>query len=142
MTGSSAGLPPWYALPHLWKDIASKTIPEKKPELWPTPLSLPSVGIEEEEEEKKIERQKQDSTLVKKIIRLGSFHGRDDDYYRDRYKAELWALKGMSFNGREADKYFDESTVPFSGSRFSLFRDTKFPEAVMILESHGGILVS
>ena len=39
------------------------------------------------DEEKRLE----ELGSVKRVLRLGSFHGVDDPYYLDRYGAELWA---------------------------------------------------
>ena len=38
---------------------------------------------------------------VTHIVRIGAFHGRDDAFYRDHYPiAQLWTLKGMSYESR------------------------------------------
>src|ERR1700733_12527441 len=30
---------------------------------------------------------------IKHVISIGAFHGRDDQFYLDRYKAKLWTVK-------------------------------------------------
>ena len=42
---------------------------------------------------------------VENIVRIGSFHGRDDAFYKERYQAKLWELKGMPHDdGNTADR--------------------------------------
>lgn len=34
---------------------------------------------------------------VRRVIRIGGFHGRDDGYYRERYGAQIYAVEGMTY---------------------------------------------
>ena len=34
---------------------------------------------------------------VTDVIRLAGFHGRDDGFYKDRYGAKVWAVKGQRY---------------------------------------------
>jgi len=89
---------------------------------------------------------------IDNVIRLAGFHGTDDPFYKHRYGARIWAVKGQSYvSGFDADAtpFFqaDElagaaSQLPVSGSKLFVFRSAKPPEAVMVLLRDGGILIS
>ncbi len=85
--------------------------------------------------------------MVKNIIRLGAFHGQDDAFYRNRYRAKLWSLKGMKEEcGQGTDSEMDVEIVPngqtpFSGCCFYVFETSSCPEAVLHIDQEGGILV-
>lgn len=64
---------------------------------------------------------------VKNIMRIGAFHGRDDQFYRDRYKATYW---------EPGDK-----KLPISAELFS-FKSDKFKEAALLLPQNDGILIT
>ncbi len=81
---------------------------------------------------------------VRHIIKLGSFHGRDDAFYVDRYGAKLWAPAGMEYSRGETT---DETLVngqpgPNPDASTFVFDTPKFPEAILLLERHGGIIVT
>ena len=81
---------------------------------------------------------------VKNIVKLGSFHGRDDAFYMDRYGAAMWALAAME-HGRGVVRDHalnDGQPGPCAGSTTFEFATSSTPEAVLVLERHGGILVS
>jgi hypothetical protein len=89
---------------------------------------------------------------VTDVIRLAANHGMDDPFYRDRYDAKVWAVRGQrytsGFDTSAPDVYFepdvaiDESTeLPLSGARLYLIH-SKPPEGMLVLERHGGTLVS
>src|SRR6185369_1620482 len=86
------------------------------------------------------------------VIRLAANHGMDDPFYRDRYQAKVWAVSGQrytaGFNANAPDVYFepdvaiDERTeLPLAGARLYAIRSTP-PEGLLVLERHGGTLVS
>ncbi len=81
---------------------------------------------------------------IKHVIRIGSFHGKDDSFYINRYQAKLWALQGMKDeNGTPVDVSLDESTsLPIKSSSLFIFKNTNFPEACIHINSEGGILIS
>jgi hypothetical protein len=82
---------------------------------------------------------------VKNLIKIGSFHGRDDAFYLDRYPpAKLWAVKGMNHeNHRTADReLISNSDLPFPRSSFFLFETSKFPEGVIHIDQEGGIIIT
>lgn len=66
---------------------------------------------------------------VTDIIRLGAFHGRDDAFYRARYAAGLWQP------GERAE-------LPIAGAVAHVFATSRHPEAALLLEREGGILVT
>lgn len=81
---------------------------------------------------------------VRNIVRLGAFHGRDDLFYRERYGAQLWALRGSAQgDSRVEDRAITEAgELPISGAAAFVFRSARQPEAALLLERSGGILVT
>ena len=81
---------------------------------------------------------------VTHIVKIGSFHGRDDAFYIDRYKAKLWALKGMQHNdGVKADvDLLPNGKMPFPDSSLFVFETTGQPEGIIHIEREGGILIT
>lgn len=81
---------------------------------------------------------------VENIIRIGTFHGRDDAFYLDRYHAKLWALKGMQHqNNRPADFLLTlGGEKPFSDCSIFIFETSQQPEAIIHINKEGGILVT
>lgn len=81
---------------------------------------------------------------VTHVIRLGAFHDRNDLFYLDRYKAKLWAVRGMVHkNNREADFLIGEiEMMPFSDASFFKFETTLHPEAILHIDRLGGILIT
>ncbi|MCA9714110.1 MAG: hypothetical protein H6713_24985 [Myxococcales bacterium] len=92
---------------------------------------------------------------VAHVVRLAGFHGMDDPFYKRRYDAKIWAVKGMvyapGFDAMKtpaergyfhADVYADESTaLPLEGAALICF-DCKAGEGVLRLDRDGGILVT
>lgn len=92
---------------------------------------------------------------VENVIRLAGFHGMDDPFYKDRYQAKIWAVKGQVYaKGFDASKpdvlpYFrpdiemDESTkLPISDARLFRFHSTNTAEGLVVMEREGGIIVA
>lgn len=81
---------------------------------------------------------------VRHVLRLGYFHGCDDQYYVDRYAAEFLAPPGSrSEPGPAVALPLDENTrLPFPQARVLLFQQSRYPEAVILLERHGGLLLT
>jgi hypothetical protein len=69
---------------------------------------------------------------VENVIKIGAFHGRDDAFYLDRYKAKLWTLEEMQLNGQ----------MPFSNCSLFLFETSIYPEGALLITEEGGILVT
>lgn len=91
---------------------------------------------------------------VTDVIRLAGFHGMDDPFYKDRYDAKVWVVKGMSYQrGFDAtktsqDPYFtadeeltEDSELPIEGARLVVF-PTRPPEGLLWLDREGGVIVS
>lgn len=81
---------------------------------------------------------------VRHIVKLGGFHGRDDAFYVDRYGAELWAPEGMPYTrGEHTDRILQDGRAgPFEGSVAFVFDTPKIPEAMLLVQRHGGVLLS
>lgn len=81
---------------------------------------------------------------VAHVVKIGSFHGRDDAFYLDRYHAKFWALKGMKHeNGKSPDvEMVPGGSMPFPGSSLFIFETASQPEGIIHLSQEGGILIS
>ncbi len=81
---------------------------------------------------------------VRDVVRLGAFHGRDDPFYRERYGARLWAAPGSAHvDGSVEDQALVErGELPIAGARAILFQSARHPEAALLLERAGGVLVT
>ncbi len=80
---------------------------------------------------------------VKHVVKIG-FHAMDDDYYIDRYQAKRWAVaEGEGSPTPERDVVLSETTeLPIPAARVFMFRDTVLPEAAILLEREGGLLIT
>ena len=89
---------------------------------------------------------------VTDVIRLAANHGMDDPFYRERYKAKVWALAGQrytaGFDTSAKDVYLEpdveidgKTELPLAGARLYAFHSTP-PEGMILLERHGGTLIS
>lgn len=63
---------------------------------------------------------------VKHLVRLGSFHGADDPYLKQRYGARTWAPRGLGY-----DQDLDGANSPL-GEAFR-FEGAKEPEGALLL---------
>lgn len=90
---------------------------------------------------------------VKHVVRLAGFHGRDDGFYRDRYGAKIHAVEGHRYvRGMDIKKdapylepdewVTEESSLPIADARLKVFATSDPPEAVCLIERHGGIVVA
>lgn len=88
---------------------------------------------------------------VTDVIRLAGFHGADDAFYKDRYGAKVWAIKGQRYTrgfSQKAEPYFHpdveveaSTALPIAGAKLYLF-STRPSEAILRLDREGGILVT
>ncbi|MEA0970518.1 hypothetical protein Megvenef_00484 [Candidatus Megaera venefica] len=81
---------------------------------------------------------------VDKVISIGAFHGRDDAFYVNKYQAALWALPGMqNQHGCRIDVVFTaQGQQPFANCSLLIYATANFPEAVIYIKQHDGILLS
>jgi len=75
---------------------------------------------------------------VKRIIRLGDFHGLDDAFYCDRYQCEFWAQAGQDTYKTPVPTHLITPTTesPFPNSAFFIFEQAKYPEAALLIKEH------
>jgi hypothetical protein len=92
---------------------------------------------------------------VKHVVRLAAFHGSDDAFYKERFGATVWAVKGQFYAEgfdpapNESKVYFrpdqvvDETTaLPLAGARLYRFVSVPGGEALLLLEREGGIVIA
>ncbi len=82
--------------------------------------------------------------IVKHVIRIGAFHGRDDDFYLDKYGADFWALADTqkSENRKINHVISDDTHLPIRNSQFLISPNTSPAEGVIYLKQDDGILIS
>jgi hypothetical protein len=89
---------------------------------------------------------------VTDVLRIAGNHGMDDPFYKDRYGAKVWGVRGQrytaGFGSTSADVYFepdvemDEHTaLPIAGARLYTIASTP-PEALLLLEQNGGTCIA
>jgi hypothetical protein len=76
--------------------------------------------------------------LVKRIVRLGDFHGLDDAFYLARYECEFWAQEGQgTYHSPTPSTIITPSTLsPVNDSEFFIFNSAKYPEAALLMHKH------
>lgn len=89
---------------------------------------------------------------VTDVIRLAGFHGSDDRFYKERYDAKVWALRGQTYftgiNPAKGEIYFTpdvymdaDTDLPVAG--VSLYRfESDPPEGALLLGVDGGTLIT
>lgn len=89
---------------------------------------------------------------VTDVIRLAGFHGMDDPFYKDRYGAKVHVVRGQrytaGFDTGAAQTYFTPDVeldagapLPLEGGRLVVIDSTP-PEGLLVLERHGGVVVT
>ncbi|MGK0297410.1 MAG: hypothetical protein ACI9XC_001013 [Gammaproteobacteria bacterium] len=93
---------------------------------------------------------------IKNVVRLSGFHGRDDGFYRERYDAKIYAIKGQAYTRKlsekvsENDIYMepdvwlsdDNNQLPIKDSSLKIFKSSQPSEAIAIINREGGILIT
>lgn len=81
---------------------------------------------------------------VKRIIRLGPFHGMDDPYYVGQFKTELWCQPGgKSYRQPPIDVELSAGCdLPFPDAELIPFEGTKQPESVLHLSRGKGLILT
>jgi hypothetical protein len=90
------------------------------------------------------EKELEELGTVRRILRLGSFHGVDDSYYKDVFNAELWAQPGEGpYQALRIDHELTEATeLPFPDAELFVFREPTQPEAALLLRKNPGLLLT
>ena len=80
---------------------------------------------------------------VAHVLRIG-FHAMDDAYYIYQYGAKLWVVAGTSAPapGASLGELSEHTRLPFPDSRVFIFRKTVRPEAAILIERDGGLLIT
>jgi hypothetical protein len=93
---------------------------------------------------------------IANVLRIAGFHGRDDIFYKERYGAKIFALEGQVYT-REMMKPYPEqgkgylqadvwlttdSKPPVKNAFLKWFPSCSKPEAILVIEENGGILVT
>lgn len=81
---------------------------------------------------------------VRHVMRLGDFHGRDDAFYQDRYRAEFWCQPGQSTYAAPLPDRIIRVTEPppVRNAEFFVFETALFPEAALLLKEHGLLITT
>ncbi len=91
---------------------------------------------------------------ITNTLRIGGYHGRDDNFYKEKFNTKAYALKGQVYakkfekavehpdNGYfKADVIIEnESDLPFDNASLKFFETSHPPEAILKLNQDGGIL--
>jgi hypothetical protein len=80
---------------------------------------------------------------VTNIVKIGSMHGVDDAFYKDRYNnARYWAMAGMPHDLEVDVELTQDGEMPFAGASIFVFKTIKLPECVLRLDREGGIMIA
>jgi hypothetical protein len=71
-------------------------------------------------------------------VRLGTYHGRDDRYYVDRFGVEFWGVAGEQTypEPRFTREITEDGPFPIPGARVVVFRNATRAECVVCLPQH------
>lgn len=72
---------------------------------------------------------------IRHAVRLGTFHGRDDAYYVERFGVNFWAVAGkQSYAGPPiSHPVTEDGDFPIAGAQVVIFRDARQAECVVYL---------
>lgn len=81
---------------------------------------------------------------VRRIMRLGPFHGIDDPYYMDTFETEFWCQSGGTTYPEPAiDRELNaDCELPFPDAELFCFEGTAQPEAALLLRRGDGLLLT
>ncbi len=89
---------------------------------------------------------------VTDVIRIAGYHGMDDPFYKERYGAKVWVVKGQryvaGFDATAPETYLTpdveidaQSELPLANAR--IYRiESNAPEGLLLLEREGGVLIA
>ncbi|RYY78680.1 MAG: hypothetical protein EOO69_10030 [Moraxellaceae bacterium] len=74
--------------------------------------------------------------VVKHLIRLGDFHGLDEQFYIDTYQAHFWSQKHhVTYPALVPDSVISASTKPpITNAEFFIFETAQYPEAALLIK--------
>jgi len=89
---------------------------------------------------------------VTDVLRIAGYHGMDDPFFKERYGAKIWAVKGQRYvSGFKLDaphtyltpdvELTESSELPISGAKLYVIPSTP-PEGLLLLERQGGVLIT
>ncbi len=75
---------------------------------------------------------------IKHLVRMGTYHGRDDAYYVERFGAEFWSVPGEQTYPAPAggNSITEDGRFPIPGAKVVIFETAKRPECVVLLPPH------
>lgn len=75
---------------------------------------------------------------IKHCIRLGTYHGRDDAYYVDKFGAELWGVAGKYTYETPAPtrEIKENGPLPIPGAKVVVYKNATLPECAVLLPEH------
>jgi len=80
---------------------------------------------------------------VTHLVRIGGFHGSDDPYTMDRFRPTLWGPPRLRHKeGLPAGEELRPGSTPIEGGAPFVFEKAKRPEAAIVLEQDGGVLIT
>ena len=92
---------------------------------------------------------------IANVMTLGSFHGKDDGFFRETFGAKIYALEDHIYSraigaeqGPDAAylepdvRLGENSPLPVRNGSLKIFRSSRRPEALLVMDRDGGILVS
>ncbi len=81
---------------------------------------------------------------VTDVVRLGCLHGRDDQFYVERYDAGYWTMPGMEHESglKATGTLTPGGPLPISDASLFSFRTTQISEGILPLDRAGGILIA
>jgi len=92
---------------------------------------------------------------ITNVVRIGGFHGRDDLFYRAKFKAKVYAIQGQTYSrsletATNADDGYmkpdvwvsQASHLPINNSKLKIFSSSNPPEAAILIDEHDGVLVT
>lgn len=74
----------------------------------------------------------------KHAVRLGTYHGRDDAYYVDRFGVEFWGVPGVQQypEPKFSREVSEEGPFPVAGAQVVIFKNATRAECVVCLPQH------
>ncbi|MBF0279739.1 MAG: hypothetical protein HQM13_18220 [SAR324 cluster bacterium] len=92
---------------------------------------------------------------ITSVIRIAGYHGRDDAFYKDTFQAKVYAIEGQTYSRKmevsrdvrsgfmQADVWLNEnSELPVKNSALKIIKSCHPPEAVLLVQQEGGILIT